>query len=255
MGTRRWLGALAAGALILSGCGLADTGETTSTTTVPTTSTQPEAPTTSTSPAVSTTPPAASTSTTIPGDVLDFGPRAGEVLMVIGVRYDDVLNLRVLPGPSQPIVGTLAPDFMDLVARGETRQIPNALWIAATADGTDGWVNMSYVGYAGPTSDLTASVVDDLGEYPTASSMTELGSIVAESMASEDPASDVVVVVAESLGDLGEVTYDIIGLGDDAVRGLRAHVFGEPVSDGFTLKAVEVMTICARGLTPEGLCP
>lgn len=83
--------------------------------------------------------------------------------------------------------------------------------------------------------------------------MFELGLIVAESVASEEPESDIVLVVNESLGDLGEVTYDVIGLGDDATAGLRLHVFGEPVSDGFSLTAVEVTPLCGRGVS-QGLC-
>lgn len=239
--------------LVLAACGQTEpvaTTFTTSTVQPESTSAEPIASTTTT-----TRPPTTTTSSTIPGEVIEIGPAEGDVLMVIGVRHDDVLNLRTFPGPGYDIVGTMPPDFMNLIARGETRQIPGALWVAVTADDTDGWVNLTYIGYEGPTDDLTSQVVSNLGEYPTADTMTELGLIVAESMASTDPASDIVVVVAEAVGDLGEVTYDIIGLGDDAVRGLRAHVFGQSVSDGFSLKSVEVTTICARGITPDGLCP
>jgi len=253
MRTLRRFGVLLSAVFMLVGCATEDTVETTS----------PTGPTTTTtalitatlSPEPTTTTPVTSTSTTIPGEIIDFGPRTGDVLMVLGVRHDDALNLRALPGPDQPVVATLAPDFKDLTAGGETRQIFGALWVAATAGGTDGWVNLRYVGYEGPTDDLTASVVEDLGEYPSASTMTELGLVVAESMASEEPESDVVVVEDETVGDLGEVTYDVVGLGDDAVLGLRIHVFGEPVSDGFSLKTIEVTTICGRGITSEGLCP
>ena len=68
-----------------------------------------------------------------------------------------------------------------------------------------------------------------------------------------DPPSDIVIVVAPTVGDLGTVTYDVVGLGDDSVRGLRLLVFGEPVSDGFSLKSVERTLLCGRGLF-EGLC-
>lgn len=254
MGTQKWLGVVVVVVLALSACGVADTGDTTMTTTGATSSTNPTT-TTSSLPTAASPDTTTSTSTTIPGEIIDFGPRMGDVLMVVGVRYDDVLNLRAFPGPDQPILATLSPDLMDLIALGETRQIPNAFWIAVSSEGIEGWVNLRYVGYEGVTEDLTASVVDDLGEYPTASSMTDLGVIVAESMASEEPESDVVLVEEETIGDLGEVTYDVIGLGDDAVLGLRVHVFGEPVSDGFSLKSVEVTVICGRGIGADGLCP
>lgn len=234
------------GALVLAvgACGVAETTDDTSTTT-----SEPPTTTTSTQPATTTT-----TSTTIPGEVIDFGPQEGDVLMVIGVRYDDVLNLRAGPGVDQEIVDTIAPDFMNIVARGETRQIPDAFWVAVTADGTDGWVSMSFVGYEGVTDDLTSRVVEDLGGSPMAGSMVELGLLVSATLVSDEPPSEVVLTVDQTVGDLGEVTFDIIGLGDDAVRGYRAHVFGEPSADGFSLKAVEVTAICGRGVTSDGLC-
>lgn len=231
--------------MIVAACGGTETEATTTTTLAPTTTKQP---------ATTTTTPDTTTSTTLPGEVIDFGPVEGDTLMVIGVAYDDVLNVRTAPGVDFEVVAALAPDQLNVKALGQTRQIPDAFWIAISADGTEGWVNMRYIGYEGSTDDLTHVVIEEIG-YPTAPTMTELGLIVAESLASEDPPSDVVVVVEESLGDLGEVTYDIIGLGDDAVRGVRAHIFGQASDDGFSLKSVEVTTICGRGITSDGLCP
>lgn len=255
--SRRLFVSFVASTLVLVACSpAADEGadttqpESTTTTGADTTTTEPATTTTETE-TTTTTP----TTTTIPGEIIDFGPMAGDQLMVIGVAHDDVLNLRAAPGPSQEILDMIEPTHMDLIAEGETRQIPGAFWIKVDYEGTVGWVHMSYIGYEGLTDDMTSAVVDELGEYPTAETMIELGQIVAESLASEEPRSDIVLVVDETVGDLGEVTYDVIGLGDDAVRGLRVHVFGQPVSDGFSLKSVEVTSLCGRGVTAEGLCP
>jgi hypothetical protein len=84
--------------------------------------------------------------------------------------------------------------------------------------------------------------------------MLDLGFLVADFLASEEPPSDIVLVEAPTVGDLGEVTYDVIGLGDDAVRGLRVHVFGTPITEAFTLRTVEVTVICGRGVDADGLC-
>ncbi len=211
------------------------TPETTTTSLVTTT---PASPTTTA--ATSTT---ADTGTTLPGDAIDFGPRAGDRLMVIGVSYDDVLNLRELPG------------YGDLIATGNTRDIDRSFWTQVDFEGTSGWVHMGFVGFEGGTEDLTALVVDRLGDRPVAETMNELGLVVAEVFASDDPQSEVVKVVEESVGDLGEVTFDVIGLGDDAVRGIRLHLFAEPTDSGFTLRTVEVTNICGRGVATEGLCP
>ena len=61
---------------------------------------------------------------------------------------------------------------------------------------------------------------------------------------------------APSVGDLGEVIYDVVGFADDSVRGLRLHIFGQPLAggEGFSLKSVEATSLCARGLTAEGAC-
>ncbi len=205
-------------------------------------------------PSTTSTMPPGTTSTTLPGEPIDFGPVAGDTLMVIGVAHDDLVNLRAAPGPTMPILATIEPTARNLTALGETRQLPRALWIKVNHGGTIGWVHMSFIAYEGATDDVTSQVVDNLGRIPTAPSMTELGLIIAKTMMSTDPVSDIVVVVFESVGDLGEVTYDVIGLADDSVRGVRLHVFGDPVGNGFSLKAVESTVLCGRGVTDEGLC-
>lgn len=248
-------------AMLLAACGGAEPTATsasssatpTSSTATSTSSTVPKT-TATEQPTTTSTANTTTTSTTLPGEIVDFGPAEGDTLMVIGVRYDDVLNVRAGPGVGFDIVETLEPDDLDVNAMGETRQIPGAFWISVDVDGTVGWVNMRYVGFEGSTDDLTHVVVEEIG-YPTSDTMAELGLIVARTFASDDPKSDIVLVVDESVGDLGEVTYDIIGLGDDAVLGVRAHVFGQPSDEGFGLMSVEVTTICGRGITEDGLCP
>lgn len=61
--------------------------------------------------------------------------------------------------------------------------------------------------------------------------------------------------VAAAVGDLGEITYDVVGLQDDSVSGYRLHVFGttSPSGEGFILKSVEDTTFCSRG-TAGDLC-
>ncbi|NNC44231.1 MAG: hypothetical protein HKO03_13440 [Acidimicrobiia bacterium] len=62
--------------------------------------------------------------------------------------------------------------------------------------------------------------------------------------------------MAPTEGDLGEVTYDVVGIGDDSVLGERLHIFGQPTGDGsgFSLMAVESQVLCGRGVTDQGLC-
>jgi hypothetical protein len=173
--------------------------------------------------------------------------------MVIGVRYDDVLNLRAAPGASQPIRDEIPPTYDDLVALGNTRQLPRSFWIEVDYEGTVGWVHMGFVGYAGQVTDQTSRVVEQLGERPVEPSMTDLAEVVASVFDSDEPESDIVQVTPVTGGDLTEVTYDVIGLGDDSVRGSRLHIFAEESGSGFTLRSVEMTAICDRGVD-NGLC-
>lgn len=249
--------------LVLSACGGGDDAGTT-TTTAPTTTTT-VAPTTTTTSVLTNTTTAAPTTTTLPatttagssglpGEPIDFGPAAGDTLAVVGVAHDDVLNLRAAPGADQDILEGIPPVYDALSALGQTRHLPGSFWIAVDYQGTEGWVNLRFVSYLGDTTDATQAVIDGFGEVPSAETMLDLGFIVAESLASEDPVSDIVLVVAPTVGDLGEVTYDVIGFDDDSVRGVRAHVFGQPIDEAFTLDTVELTSLCDRGVDEGGAC-
>jgi hypothetical protein len=173
--------------------------------------------------------------------------------MVIGVRYDDVLNLRAGAGANQPIRDEIPPTFADLEALGNTRELPSAFWVEVDFEGTDGWVHMAYLGYEGVVTDETSAVIDQLGERPVAATMTDLAETVASVYVSEEPKTDVVQITEVALGDLAEVTYDVVGLGDDALRGVRLHIFAERSAGGFTLRTVEMTLLCGRGVD-QGLC-
>jgi len=269
MRAKTWL-VFTALAIVTTACGPGtDASDTTSTTEAQaTTSTTAAATTTTTAAATTTTAAAAtttaaaattttsgSTGTSLRGEPVDLGPPRGAELGVIGVRYNDVLNLRQRPGADQPIVGRIPPTFNGLIAQGETRRLP-AFWTKVSYQGTMGWVNMSFIAYIGRTDDVTQQTIDHFGERPEASTMTELGQLVAEAAASDDPPSDIVNVVRESTGDLGEVTFDVVGLGDDAVRGVRLHVFGERVDTSWRLRTVEQTSLChpTRGMDADGTC-
>ena len=148
------------------------------------------------------------------------------------------------------------------VATARARMLTRSIWWEiTTVDGIVGWVSSRYTAQVGPTFDLTSRVVDVLGEIPEEETMTDLGLVVAESFRPDDPDMpfEAVLVVLPTVGDLGEVTYDVVGFGDDTIQGLRLHVFGQPSEsgEGFYLKSVESTDMCAsvRGVSePSGLC-
>jgi len=82
----------------------AATAGPTSTTEAATTTTDPSPTTTGEPSTTPTTEPPTTTTTTLAGEVIDFGPRAGAILGVVGVRHDDVLNLRAGPGTDQAVL-------------------------------------------------------------------------------------------------------------------------------------------------------
>jgi uncharacterized protein YraI len=253
---RRWCAVLLVTSLAACGVESVETSTTFQVTTTPPTTVVTTGATTTTVPGTTTSTETSDTTTTtpgIPGTPVDLGPRSGDVLMVMGVAHDDVLNLRAGPGTGQPVLETIPPTHIGLVAEGETRRLSGAFWTRVDYEGTVGWAHLGYLGYPGSVEDITAELVDDLGSVPMAASMTGLAEIVAEAMSSDEVTSEIVQVTPVSTGDLHEVSYDVIGFADDALVGVRLHVFGLPDGSGFTLKSVEMMVICGRGVD-DGVC-
>jgi hypothetical protein len=257
------LAALAAFMMVTAACS-GSSGDFVPVTASSTTTEAPAATTTAAPGTTTTTPPPASSTTTttlaptttttvLPGEPMDFGPSAGDVLGVIGVESDDVLNVRRAPGIDQDIVATAPPLSHDLIAVGNTRSLPNSIWIEVTLNGTPGWVSYAFVGYVGDTDDATAEVVADHGSIPSGASVEEVVDITLATFISVDPASRVTRPAEPIAGDLTEVTVDVVGLGDDAVRGLRLHIFVQLEAGVYGLKSVERTLLCGRGLS-GGLC-
>jgi SH3 domain-containing protein len=265
----RTLASLAVLALLAAACGEDDgnveTAETTTSTAAPDPATTEPAPTTAPAPTSAPTPTPAPTTVPdadLPGESFDAAPAAGRSVAVAGVRHDDALNVRSAPGTDNEIVAELAPTSTDAVATGRARLLPSSIWWeVTTADGIVGWISSKFTAQIGPTTDTTAQLIAELGTTPEAASIADLGRLIAEATDNDpDVPTDIVMSVnADESGDLAEVTFDVIGLGDDAVRGIRLHVFGQPLEsgDGFALRTVEATDLCdpVRGPTePEGIC-
>ena len=247
-------------ALVAAACGSSGDAGTTTTTTPPvtTTTTTTLASTTTTTPPTDTTAPPVppATTSTLPGEPTDIGPRAGDVLGVVAVAHNDVLNLRSGPGTDNPVLLQLPGTTDNLIASGNNRLLSQSIWYQVTVDGVPGWVSSRFVAFLGGVDDTTSQIVAQFGTIPVAETMADLGLLVAGLVASEEPPSRIRMTVAPTTGDLSEVTYDVVGLGDDAVFGFRLHIFGEPTENGeaFSLKSVEAMALCGRAVTADGLC-
>ena len=223
----------------------------------------------------------------LPGEQSEFGPSAGTGLAVVGIRYDSALNFRdapngtiigrldnVMDGVRDPAVYVRQPGSdaiittVDLqngvVATGNTRQLPTTVWHELQVGELLGWASGTFLAPVGGTDDATSEVVGALGELPVADTMVELGLAVGQTMASQEPQSSVVVSGEAGLfEDLGQVTIDIVGIGDDSVRGFRLVIFAHPAENWtqddpgpFTLKSVERTVLCHshRGVSDGGVC-
>jgi len=261
----RAIAVAAALALVTAACGGDDSSDATETTAAAAaTTTTVAAATTTTTAAQTTTVPSTTTSTTVsgpttttlPGEPFDIGPSSGDVLSVVAVAYDDVLNLRAGPGTDFEVLKKMPPRYDRVIANGRAQALPNSIWYEVTALGVTGWASSTYLAELGSTDDITSQIVDKLGEIPTAETMADLGLIVAESYPAVDRPLRVRMSGEPSVGDLGEVIYDVVGFADDSVRGLRLHVFGQPTEsgEGFSLKSVEATALCARGIDGAGVC-
>lgn len=191
----------------------------------------------------------------LPGEAFDGFAAAGETMMVVGVAHDDDLNIRSIPGTDGDILATASPTADNLVATGRARILPGSVWYEVTADGVTGWVASSFVAFAGFTDDATAEFLDG-GDPPQAETMVDMADLVTARYASVEPPSTIIQTVAPTVGDLAEVTYDVVGIGDDGLAGYRLHLFATPGPNGetFTLKSIERTLLCSRGATADGLC-
>ena len=210
--------------------------------------------------AASTTQPSATTATSsaaaLPGERVEIFPYQGAKLAVVGVAAGDTLNVRSGPGTEFDVVYDLGPTAMNATATGHNRSVGDAGFWSEISDGRTGWARTSFLLQPGQVNDVTAAMFPTPADRPTAKTMAELGQAVARRRASAEPESKIVVVEHPTVGDLGEVTVDVIGLGDDSVGGERLKIFAEPGPRGesFTVRTVEATTFCSRGVSEDGLC-
>lgn len=249
-------------ALVLTACGGDDevVGTESTVTTLESTSTTTTAAPAPTTSSTTASPGGTTVPGSLPGERLELFPYEGDELAVVGVAADDTLNLRAGPGVGFDVVAELAPMATGLIATGHNRSIEDGgIWAEVTADGATGWANSAYLAHLGGTDDITSQVVDAAGDRPRSETMLDLGTQVAGLRAGTDaeaePVPEVVVVDGPSVGDLGEITVDVVGFADDSVLGERLRVFAQPDPGGgsFTLRTVEATTLCRRGVT-DSLC-
>lgn len=200
--------------------------------------------------------PDASEAPTVEGDPYTGPPIVeGAEMAVIGVDVDDVLNVRAAPGTEHDVVATLAPLADGVTATGEGRMLDGDVWVEVDTEDVTGWVHAAFIAHPAATVDITSQVIEEHGSRPSDRTLVGLAAIVADQRATQEPPSRVFISDGPHVGDLGEVTVDVVGFGDDSVRAERLVVFATVDGDGsFTLRSVEATTYCARGVVDGELC-
>lgn len=213
-----------------------------------------------TTPSPSSTAPTNSTTAddraALPGERHDIYPNEGARLAVVGVAAADVLNVRAGPGADYPISFTLEPLFDDAFATGHNRLISGrGYWSEIRVGDRVGWVSTAFVLQPGQADDVTHLLYPADAERPSGS-LTHLATVVAARTVEGDEIKPKVVVVdGPRGGDPGEVVVDVVGVGDDSVGGFRMRIFAVPTGGGsYTLRTVEQIVMCRRGVTSDGLC-
>jgi hypothetical protein len=192
------------------------------------------------------------------GDAPLHTPARGEPLAVVGIGFDETVAVRSEPRPDAPVVAELPTLFDQGVGTGQGRTVDATGWWRIRVGQARGWVEASSMARLGATTDVTADVVEALGTTPKAPNLRALGRVVAEARLGDgaDEQARIVLSGAPTVGDLGEVVYDIVGRGDASVAGERLVVFATRADDGdgFVLRSVESTVFCARGIVADGRC-
>lgn len=249
----RRLCALLALVLLGGACGDgSDEAETGNSTTIETTSTTAAASTTTTE-AASTT---VGDPGELPGEVIELYPYEGASLAVVGVERGDTLAVRSGPGTDFDVVHELSPLETEVIATGHNRQIDDSIWAEVDTNGDRGWANVAYLLHLGTTDDITDQLSDPSGELPAGETMVDVAEAVAAVRTSTEHPSRVAIIEDPEVGELGSITVDVIGMGDDSLGGERLHILAEPVPEGeaFVVQSVQRLSLCSRGVTDDGLC-
>lgn len=192
----------------------------------------------------------------LPGEVIELFPYDGASLAVVGVERDDTLAVHSGPGTDFDVAHELSPLDTDVIATGHNRQVDDAIWAEVDKDGHRGWADAASLLHLGTTDDITEQLADPSGELPTGETMDDVANAVAELRASTEPPSRIAIIEHPEVGELGSITVDVIGMGDDALGGERLMILAEPVpgAETFVVQTVQRLALCSRGVTDDALC-
>ena len=199
--------------------------------------------------------PTAAPAPTVAGEVIEIEePEVAAETVLIGVSSTETVDVHALPGINQPLAGEVPPGT-SIEPLGEAFETEDGLvWWQVRAGAIQGWIQPN-IAYRGPAQDITETAQALLGDAGPYDSPEASARAVAQAIADDQGGGEVIVVSTTESGDpvRATVTVDVLGFEDDSLLGLRLIV-ASSASAGWEPASIIQATLCARGVSPDGLC-
>ena len=190
----------------------------------------------------------------IEGESIEIPPVAVAQPVAIGLSARQSLDVHVLPGLDQPMIGQTAASS-ELEFLGEVFETEDdIIWWLIRFDGLQGWVQPD-VGFRGPATDVTDQVSAAIGADETFASPDELAARIGILFAEATGATETMTVDTTLATTSATNVIDLLGVGDaDLQFGLRLAIDATNDGSGWTARSVQQFPLCTKNVTPAGAC-
>ena len=200
-------------------------------------------------------PPTAAPAPTVAGEIVELEqPEVQAETVLIGVASTDTVDVHALPGIDQPLAGEVPPGT-SIDPLGEAFETEDGLvWWQVRAGSIQGWIQPN-IAYRGPAEDISDQALALLGAGTAFTSAEESAAAIAKTFMLDQGGTETIVVSTTESGDpvRATVTVDVLGFEDDSLLGYRLIVASSS-NTGWQPASVFQTSLCARGVSPDGLC-
>jgi len=192
---------------------------------------------------------------TVAGVVVEIEqPEIQVEAVLIGVSSSETVMVHALPGLDQPLAGDVLAGT-SIEPLGEAFETEDGLiWWQVRAGAITGWIQPN-IAYRGPAQNITDQVLPTFGEQGPFDSAEDAAVAVANQIAADQASLEIVVVSTTTIENppSATVTVDLFGFEDDSLLGLRIIVASGQAT-GWQPAQIIQTTLCARGVSADGLC-
>lgn len=172
--------------------------------------------------------------------------------VLVGVSSTEAIMLHALPGIDQPLAGDVAPGTTIEPMDNAFETEDGLIWWQVRAGDLNGWIQPN-VAYRGPAENVTDDVLATFNGEGPFDSPEDAARAVAAHVGADQGSPDIVVVNTVENPPSATVTVDLLGYQDDSLVGYRLIVASRQAS-GWQPASIIQATLCARGVSTEGLC-